>query len=687
MPSHLQPDAPDSHKSREQLIKEIVELRANLKVAEESIEIEHLYHGLFKSMQEAFVLAEIILDEAGKPSDYKLLDINESFGRLTGVSPERAKGITIRELIPNLDFRWIKTCGRVALTGKPEKFEYQSTLPGKWFEGYIFSLGQGKFGHLFSDITNRKQAEEALLKEREIAESERKRLQSVLEVLPVGVFITNADGKFVAVNSASNETWGNAILSDKPADYAKDYVAWWPHTGERVKAHEWGMARALSKGERCIAEEMEIEARDGSRKTIVNYALPIHDETGRITGGVAVNVDITERKRAEKALRELNENLEQQIAERTELAESRAKQLQVLVSELTIAEQRERQRIANMLHDHLQQLLVGARINGEVLSASVSTENKQTAEKVLNLISQSLQTSRTLTAELSPPILQQGSLSALMDWLARWMKETHGMTVEMQTDSSLDPGKEEITIHLFQSVRELLFNAIKHAGVKSARVEMALDGENRLRVAVTDDGPGFDPERIWDKVRAGTGFGLFSIRERLELMGGSLEIKSSPGNGAVFSLIVPVDKRPEKDEECIREIITQFQKAKTGDKIRVLLVDDHTVVRQGLSTMLTLQSDIEIVCEAADGMEAVEKARDFQPDVILMDISMPKMDGIESTRIIHSELPRIRIIGLSMHDKQDQADQMIEAGASAYCTKDGDTKKLLSVIRGGEIDG
>ena len=117
------------------------------------------------------------------------------------------------------------------------------------------------------------------------------------------------------------------------------------------------------------------------------------------------------------------------------------------------------------------------------------------------------------------------------------------------------------------------------------------------------------------------------------------------------------------------------------DKIRIFVVDDHRVVRQGIFALLSFYSDIEMVGEAADGQEAVEKARQLHPDVILMDINMPGMDGIQATRIIHSELPYVRIIGLSMHAKQDQADQMIQAGASAYCTKDGSSDELLSAIR------
>ena len=110
-------------------------------------------------------------------------------------------------------------------------------------------------------------------------------------------------------------------------------------------------------------------------------------------------------------------------------------------------------------------------------------------------------------------------------------------------------------------------------------------------------------------------------------------------------------------------------------------MDDHTVVRQGISALLSFHSDIEVVGEAGDGQEAVEKARQLHPDVILMDINMPKMDGIQATRIIRSEFPSVRIVVLSMHDKQDRADQMIQAGASAYCMKDGSTDEILSEIR------
>jgi PAS domain S-box-containing protein len=400
-------------------------------------------------------------------------------------------------------------------------------------------------------------------------------------------------------------------------------------------------------------------------------------------------VDITDRKRAEEELRNARDELEARVQERTAELEKRAEQLAGLSLELTLAEQRERSRVAKLLHDHLQQLLVGARINQEILMNQIHAASKPTAERVLDLIGQSIQEMRSLNAQLSPPVLNSGDLSSSLGWLARWMHENQSFEVKVESEASIVLDRKDLAVLVFQSIRELLFNVIKHAGVKTAVVKMGYQNGN-LRVVISDEGKGFHAERVWEHAESDQKFGLITIRERLLHLGGRFKIESAPDRGTAISLILPLDEgRP--DEQGLRDLDTEPPGQpvsapagiqKFGKRIRLMLVDDHPVMREGLSRMLESHADIEVVGEASDGEEAVHLAQELIPDAILMDISMPKMNGLEATRIIHAEFPHIRIIGLSMYDEDDQAKAMLDAGASAYRSKSGNTNRLLAAIRG-----
>ena len=438
------------------------------------------------------------------------------------------------------------------------------------------------------------------------------------------------------------------------------------------------------KGEIVKDEEWVIRKADGSRIPILCNASPIRDRAGKIMGGVIVWRDISEQKKAEEELRKIRDELEAKVKQRTRELVKRADQLSRLSSQLILAEQTERRRIAEILHDHLQQLLVGAKLNQEVLIGSIDDTLKPTAEIVLDLINQSIRESRSLTAELSPPVLGSGDLSASLEWLARWMRENQGFEVKLDIESGIVPSRKEIIVMLFQSVKELLFNTLKHSGERSAAVEMAKK-DGKLRIAVRDRGMGFDPETIWNEVASGNKSGLFSIRERLTNLGVLMEVESIPNAGTTISMTVPMDEQktaektlPVAEKDPLEKTVSAPSRK---DKIRVLIADDHEVVRQGLSAVLGMESDIEIVGEATDGEKAVHLARKIVPDVILMDINMPVMDGLQATRIIHSENTGISIIGLSIYEEDNHAAAMIQAGASAYRSKSDEMNLLLSTIR------
>lgn len=272
------------------------------------------------------------------------------------------------------------------------------------------------------------------------------------------------------------------------------------------------------------------------------------------------------------------------------------------------------------------------------------------------------------------------------------MRENHGLVVDFRSDGKARTEHEDIRVLVFQSVREALLNIVKHAEVLRAEVALNRVDPTHLQVVVSDCGVGFPPEMLDDGSSVSAGFGLVSIRERLRLLGGTLEIDSGNGEGTRLTLTVPVKPPPaltasEEEEESGEgpARTDRFRDEGDGggrsDRIRVLLVDDHVVMRQGLSMLLGEETDIEVVGEASDGKEAVTFARELQPDVILMDFSMPGMNGVEATRIIHAERPRIRIIGLSMYAEVERAAAMRDAGAVAYLSKSGRSDALLEAIR------
>jgi DNA-binding NarL/FixJ family response regulator len=117
------------------------------------------------------------------------------------------------------------------------------------------------------------------------------------------------------------------------------------------------------------------------------------------------------------------------------------------------------------------------------------------------------------------------------------------------------------------------------------------------------------------------------------------------------------------------------------DKIRVLLVDDHAIMREGIRALLGLNNDIEIVGEAAEGREAIEKAQELAPDVIVMDIAMPGMDGLEATRRIKKANPKAKVLILTQYDSKEYILSAVKAGAAGYLPKRALGSELISAIR------
>ncbi len=373
----------------------------------------------------------------------------------------------------------------------------------------------------------------------------------------------------------------------------------------------------------------------------------------------------------------------------------RAALLENLTTELMRAEKRERTRIAGILHDHLQQLLVGARLGVEQaqrrlqrlgMPSDAGAPPGEALTRVVGLLRDAQQVMRDMVADLAPPILREAGLSAALHWLARVMRERYQQEVDVHIETDVSPQQAEVRDLLFDAVRECLFNAVKHAGCDRAEVRVGQQCPNRLQVSILDRGVGFDAERVLDVLQGGAGHGLIGLRERLALLGGRLQIDSQPGEGTRVSLSVPLDAAAFVPEflRTASPIIPQQTRGCSvfiERRVRIVLVDDHSMVRGGLRALLADSPDLEVVGEASSGEEAIAEVARLQPDLVMMDASMPGMGGVEATRRICEQWPEVRVIGLSMYAEADCAAAMRSAGALDYLPKTGDVEALLEAIR------
>jgi signal transduction histidine kinase len=398
--------------------------------------------------------------------------------------------------------------------------------------------------------------------------------------------------------------------------------------------------------------------------------------------------DAIERQQTQIALLKSHDRLEERVVERTVELEIRARQLQWLALELARAEEREHERIAEILHEDLQQYLSAFKFRLWNLFPEdrMDPELKQKISDLENLVYESIQKTRQLSHELSPPVLKQNGLVAALKWLGEEMLQRHGLKVTLTTRGEVNPESGAVASLFYRAVRELLFNIARHAGVDSAAVQAAREGKT-IRISVTDEGKGFDPEKCVI-AKSEAGLGLFSLRERISYLGGRVDIRSAPGQGCCVALSLDASE-PLRLPAMVGTqtpappaAMAPVPKAPpVGGKIRILLADDHTIMREGLANLFKGKEDFEVVAQAANGREAVRYAAEVNPDIILMDVSMPEMDGIAATTLINATRPGIRIIGLSMHDDDETPKKMLAAGAAGYIYKAAPANQLIETIR------
>ena len=480
---------------------------------------------------------------------------------------------------------------------------------------------------------------------------------------------------FIVVSHAIGEEEAVQLMRNGAADYLrKDRMG---RLGEAVR-HALEEQRLRSQYAE-VQEKLRLLNRDLEKRVL--------ERTAQLEASTRAKAhELFERQQVERRLRQLADTLEDQVKERTHQLTTSYARLRALATDLTIAEQTERRRLATELHDYLAQMLVVTRMKvGQLLRHDHNLDVRTILHEADQLLHQSLDYTRTLVSELTPQALYERGLSAAVRWLGDQMRRQQILTVEISLDTLELPLPEADAVLLFHSIRELLFNVFKHGKTDRASVLMSYDQEV-LSITVSDHGCGFEVSDLSDD--GSDRFGLLSIRERMIALGGGFDLQSEPGKGTVASLHLPFKMSHEHIEAEEGEggsparaalvgghddpnvTIASVENRDVETPLRVLVVDDHQMVREGLCCMLKEYVELTVVGEASTGEQALQLVGTLVPHVVIVDMNMPGWNGAETTRRILTAHPSTIVIGLSVQTDPHIAESMLKAGAAAFLQKD-----------------
>jgi PAS domain S-box-containing protein len=362
---------------------------------------------------------------------------------------------------------------------------------------------------------------EHMLVERALRQSE-EAFRKLFEENPIGIVLADTDCSITRVNNAVCAMLGHSereLVGKKLSSLPSASEGW----------HETEMQRLL-RGE---IRSFQLETMLSTRRRQMVWA---HLTTSLLRDAEKVPFQIFQ----------MVENIQDRKSSEEQVL-AYQEQLQSLAAELSLGEERERRRIATHLHDHIGQSLAFARLKLAELSQA-----KPDLKPVQDLIEQAIIDTRSLTFELSPPVLYELGLVPALEWLTRKIQQDHGVQTRFHDDGQPKPLHENFRVVLFQAVRELLVNVVKHARATHAQVLVRRDGD-ALRIIIEDDGIGFEVSK--SKTEAPRSFGLFNVRERVEYLGGRVKIRSESKCGTRVTLIAPLnvaERKKEQDERSNR---------------------------------------------------------------------------------------------------------------------------------------
>jgi PAS domain S-box-containing protein len=610
------------------------------------------YRTLFNSITEGFCVFQVLRDPHGAPTDYRWLETNPAFGRHTGLID--AVGRTVQELLPDMGGDWRELCGRVAMTGQPEHFEQHIPKLAKWFSVEVFRIGEAaecRIAALFADITERRRAEEALRKEE-------RRMRLLTDAVPALISYVDADLRY-RFNNKTYEDWFGHKRESVQGRHLAEVLGKEAFAAIRPKA-EAALAGTV------VEYEAELPYQDGGTRYVKAHYVPEVRPDGSVPGFFALIHDITASKKAEEALREADRQKDQFLAT---LAHELRNPLGAIRMALGVME------IAGDDPTRMNEM------RGIIARQSAQLER---------LVEDLLDVSRISRGRIEL-VRSRVDVGEILRHLARDVQplcaaselgiSTHLPTQPIEVDA--DP------VRLAQVVNNLLQNACKFTE-RGGRIHLSLAREGRdAVVGVADTGVGLSPEQlplVFDlfaqvdsplgRKGDGLGLGLPLARSLVELHGGTIEARSAgPGKGCEFQVRLPA-LEDQAELTGAPGALSAGLTAPPDAARRILVADDNADGLAALAMLLRIKG--HQVETATDGAQALEKARQVQPDVVLLDIGMPGLDGYEVARRIRREdwgrdMLLVAVTGRGQNRDKAQAK---DAGFDAHLTKPIDSQFL-----------
>jgi len=366
--------------------------------------------------------------------------------------------------------------------------------------------------------------------------------------------------------------------------------------------------------------------------------------------------------------------------------------LRQLSARLLKLQDEERRRIARDLHDTTGQKIAVLSMTLDRLAKLVDTRKvdvKDALAESREVVGKIGEEIRTLSYLLHPPLLDECGLASAVLWYAEGFKKRSGIHLNVFIDEELVRLTTDAETALFRVLQESLTNVHRYSGSPSAEIRI-FQSASKVHLDIVDHGKGVKTgsERPTFAGAPTLGVGIPGMRERIRQLGGQLEVEFS-NEGTRVHASLPVEASAEESVsqssgELFRDKENFHQanpRQRPDVRKRILIADDHEVMRRGVRGLLESQEAWSVCGEAIEGTEAISKTRELQPDLLILDVSMPGMSGIEAALQILKDDPNMKILFFTMHDSPQMMREISNVGAWGYVAKARAGNDLVDAVR------